>query len=126
MKKPLVRDYDKFLLRLPDGVRDDIAAAAKNNDRSMNEEILTRLSAGHGVLMICDDTREIDAIWLEEGCDGPNGWCTTASEKSSYKCDRIRAYAENGQCAPVPFFAVIKGDQIVARVPAHMVEVRYK
>ena len=30
---------DKFLLRLPDGLRDRIAAAAKANGRSMNSEI---------------------------------------------------------------------------------------
>lgn len=42
---------------------------------------------------ICEDTREIDSIWFEEGCDGPNGWSTTAFETSGYHCHRIRAYS---------------------------------
>ncbi|WPE19859.1 hypothetical protein [Shinella zoogloeoides] len=72
---------------------------------------------------ICEDTREIDSIWFP-GEDAGGFW-VSANAASPHKCDRIRAYSENGQCAPIPFFAVIKGDQIVARIPAHMVEVRY-
>lgn len=34
---------DKFMLRLPDGMRDQIKAAAKENGRSMNAEIVQRL-----------------------------------------------------------------------------------
>jgi hypothetical protein len=34
---------DKFVLRLPDGMRDEIAKAAKANGRSMNAEIVNRL-----------------------------------------------------------------------------------
>lgn len=34
---------DKFMLRLPDGMRDRIAEAAKRNRRSMNAEIVARL-----------------------------------------------------------------------------------
>ncbi len=30
------RESDKFMLRLPDGMRDQIAEAAKTNNRSMN------------------------------------------------------------------------------------------
>ena len=74
---------------------------------------------------ILDDTRKIESIWLEEGCDGPNGYWIGASQTSGYRCDEIRVYAENGQCAPVPFFAVYRDGQIYARVPAHLVEVRY-
>jgi plasmid stability protein len=36
---------DKFMLRLPDGLRDRIAAAAKHNGRSMNAEIVQILEA---------------------------------------------------------------------------------
>lgn len=35
-----VRDYDKFMLRFPDGMRDAIADRAKKNGRSMNSEIV--------------------------------------------------------------------------------------
>jgi Arc-like DNA binding domain len=37
------QELDKFILRLPDGMRDEIAAAAKANNRSMNAEIVLRL-----------------------------------------------------------------------------------
>lgn len=41
--KPTGRDSDKFMLRLPDGMRDRIAEEAKKNNRSMNSEIIARL-----------------------------------------------------------------------------------
>lgn len=37
------RESDKFMLRLPDGMRDQIATAAKAGGRSMNSEIVARL-----------------------------------------------------------------------------------
>lgn len=37
------REQDKFVLRLPDGMRDRLKAAAEANKRSMNAEIITRL-----------------------------------------------------------------------------------
>lgn len=37
------RTADKFVVRLPDGLRDDIAVLAEDNDRSMNSEIVNRL-----------------------------------------------------------------------------------
>lgn len=37
------RTADKFVLRLPDGMREAIAAVAQNNHRSMNSEIIARL-----------------------------------------------------------------------------------
>ncbi len=37
------RESDKFNLRLPDGMRDRIAEAAKASGRSMNSEIVYRL-----------------------------------------------------------------------------------
>lgn len=39
------RESDKFMLRLPDGMRDLIAASAKKNNRSMNSEIVARLDS---------------------------------------------------------------------------------
>lgn len=75
---------------------------------------------------ILEDTRKIDSIWFfPEGSDGLSGFCSSNKASSSFYCDEIRAYAENGQAAPVPFFAVYRDGQIYARVPAHMVEVRY-
>lgn len=43
MKEPLVKDQDKFVLRLPDGMRERIKAAADRNNRSMNAEIVATL-----------------------------------------------------------------------------------
>lgn len=40
MSEKQVRDYDKFMLRFPDGMRDAIAERAKDNGRSMNSEIV--------------------------------------------------------------------------------------
>ncbi|MBX8556992.1 Arc family DNA-binding protein [Pseudomonas cichorii] len=37
------RDADKFVVRLPDGMRDRIHVVALSNHRSMNSEILERL-----------------------------------------------------------------------------------
>lgn len=45
MAEKQVKDYDKFNLRFPDGMRDAIAERAKQNGRSMNSEIVARLNA---------------------------------------------------------------------------------
>jgi hypothetical protein len=43
-KPPAPSDLaDKFMLRMPDGMRDRITEAAKTNNRSMNAEIIVRL-----------------------------------------------------------------------------------
>lgn len=43
MAIPTNRDSDKFVLRLPEGMRDRIKAAADQNNRSMNAEIVATL-----------------------------------------------------------------------------------
>src|SRR5690606_26725953 len=40
------RHLDQYPIRLPDGMRDEIKATAKANQRSMNAEIVARLEAG--------------------------------------------------------------------------------
>jgi hypothetical protein len=40
---PTGRESDKFMLRLSEGMRDQIKAEAERNNRSMNAEILHRL-----------------------------------------------------------------------------------
>ncbi|MBD9402096.1 Arc family DNA-binding protein [Comamonas sp. CMM02] len=37
------RDSDKFMLRLPDGMRDRLKEVAKSNNRTLNAEIVARL-----------------------------------------------------------------------------------
>ncbi|MBD8906551.1 Arc family DNA-binding protein [Methylorubrum zatmanii] len=39
------KDQDKFVLRLPDGMRDRLKVEAEANKRSMNAEIVARLDA---------------------------------------------------------------------------------
>ncbi|QOD84862.1 Arc family DNA-binding protein [Chromobacterium haemolyticum] len=48
IKPDVGRDSDKFMLRLPDGMRSRIAKAAKTNGRSMNAEIVHRLAVSLG------------------------------------------------------------------------------
>ncbi|MFC3628208.1 Arc family DNA-binding protein [Paracoccus angustae] len=43
MAAPTTRESDKFIVRLPDGMRDRIKAAAEANNRSMNAEIVATL-----------------------------------------------------------------------------------
>jgi hypothetical protein len=45
---------DRFIVRLPDGMRDEIARAAKANGRSMNAEVVARLSAPNMGAMASD------------------------------------------------------------------------
>lgn len=43
MSEKPVREHDKFMLRLPDGVREMLKMQADHNKRSMNAEIVARL-----------------------------------------------------------------------------------
>ncbi|WP_430446195.1 MAG: Arc family DNA-binding protein [Pseudomonas piscis] len=43
MDQTTSRTADKFVVRLPDGMRDRIAQVARDNTRSMNSEIINRL-----------------------------------------------------------------------------------
>lgn len=64
-EKP-VREHDKFMLRLPDGMREEIASEAKNNGRSMNTEIVVRLrqslDRGDVVAGLADQITRIEAV----------------------------------------------------------------
>lgn len=55
MSEKQVRDYDKFMLRFPDGMRDAIAERAKANGRSMNSEIIEIISNSIFTTAIGDD-----------------------------------------------------------------------
>lgn len=50
---PPSRTAEQFVVRFPDGMRDRIAEAAKQNNRSMNAEIIARLHQSF-------DTRDTD------------------------------------------------------------------
>lgn len=44
MSSKQVKDYDKFVVRFPDGMRDAVSQRAINHNRSMNAEIIYSLS----------------------------------------------------------------------------------
>lgn len=64
--------------------------------------------------LIYDDPRPIQSIVGEIGF-----WSTSSGL-------RIVAYKEHGQGDYVPYYAVYRGDEIVARVPASLVAVTYE
>lgn len=43
------RGADQYMIRFPDGLRDRLKEAAKDNARSMNSEVITRLEASFTV-----------------------------------------------------------------------------
>ena len=45
MAEKQVKDYEKFVVRFPDGMRDVVAERAKRNGRSMNSEIIDIISS---------------------------------------------------------------------------------
>ena len=44
-----VRDQDKLMIRLPDGMRDTIKIEATKNRRSMNAEVVMQLERAYGL-----------------------------------------------------------------------------
>jgi hypothetical protein len=65
--EPPVHSLEKFVLRLPEGMRDKIGVAARASKRSMNAEIVQRLEASFSstdepLLVIHKDTAEADII----------------------------------------------------------------
>lgn len=55
---PPSRTADKFIVRLPDGMRDKLQARAEANGRSMNSEVVSILSLALGAA----ETQEIDEL----------------------------------------------------------------
>lgn len=53
------REQDKFVVRLPDGLRPEIAAVARLNHRSMNGEIINRLQRSLVLEQIHDKQSEL-------------------------------------------------------------------
>jgi len=68
------------------------------------------------------DPRPIKAIWY----DGEDAGGYSTDKRMDGSTSKIVAYGENGQMAPVPFYAVYDHDgNIKARVPAQIVTVIY-
>lgn len=60
------REQDKFVIRLPDGLRPQIAATARNNQRSMNGEIITRLQRSLTQDQLRDEQEKIISVLLKQ------------------------------------------------------------
>lgn len=58
------RVQDKFVIRLPDGLRPEIAAVASRNQRSMNGEIINRLERSLTLELVLDQKYRVIAQLL--------------------------------------------------------------
>ncbi|MCF3934309.1 Arc family DNA-binding protein [Acuticoccus sp. M5D2P5] len=52
------QNQDKFVVRLPEGMRDELKAAAKANQRTMNAEVVARLEGWHRLLDEVDHLKQ--------------------------------------------------------------------
>lgn len=59
------RDSDKFMLRLPDGMRQKIKSAAQESGRSMNAEIVFRLEEAFNPAF-CNEDSELENLDTSE------------------------------------------------------------
>ncbi|OZY58860.1 DNA-binding protein [Pseudomonas lundensis] len=59
------RVQDKFVIRLPDGLRPEIAAVASRNQRSMNGEIIIRLERSLSLERVLDQKNRVIAQLLD-------------------------------------------------------------
>lgn len=53
------RVQDKFVIRLPDGLRPEIATVASRNHRSMNGEIINRLERSLSLELVLDEKNNV-------------------------------------------------------------------
>lgn len=60
------REQDKFVIRLPDGLRPQIAAIARKNQRSMNGEIIIRLQRSLIQDQLRDEQEKIISVLLKQ------------------------------------------------------------
>ena len=63
MKTSTLQDEDKYILRMPDGMRQQFAEIAKRNGRSLNAELVYRLSQSllvpEDVVAACNDMGDV-------------------------------------------------------------------
>ena len=59
------RVQDKFVIRLPDGLRPEISAVASRNQRSMNGEIIIRLERSLSLERVLDQKNRVIAQLLD-------------------------------------------------------------
>jgi len=64
---------------------------------------------------ILTDEREIVAIYP---VDGSVGWTTSEQYLRAFPVDKVEPYGEPGEYCALPWFAIWKGGQIIARINA--------
>jgi plasmid stability protein len=62
MRDGQVQPQDKFVLRMPDGLREDIKQRAAANNRSMNAEILSLIESGLSTYTPAVDNSTVELI----------------------------------------------------------------
>ena len=109
------RGLDKFVLRLPEGMRDKIGAAARANKRTMNAEIVQRLEASFSstdepLLVIKKNTAEGDIIW-----ELRNSMQSLQAEVAELRANLMKAIGGEAdpETAGVPDFTDEKGMAIL-------------
>ena len=95
---------DRFIVRLPDGMRDRIAEEAKSNSRSMNSEIIARLEASFDAAPMPPGVSMALANALAEVADYANEHGVTPDEALS----GLISAALSRDAAPVYFFVIDK------------------
>lgn len=68
-KKEVIQPEDKYIVRFPDGMRDQLKVAAKENNRSLNAEILARLKNSQSAQLTNDEFADKIADRLLEKLD---------------------------------------------------------
>ncbi|WP_350326581.1 Arc family DNA-binding protein [Pectobacterium aroidearum] len=86
MSEKQVRDYDKFMLRFPDGMRDAIAERAKANGRSMNSEIVQILQ--DAIDSSVDE--EIERLKKESEKVNSDFWSNAQMDKDVHLDERLK------------------------------------
>lgn len=84
MSEKPIREYDRFILRLPDGMRERVQDRAKINGRSMNAEIvaiLTQVIDGPDALKVPELRKELARI--EEEIDSHTSDLRVLAERHS-------------------------------------------
>lgn len=84
MQKPANPHYnsrtaDKFVIRLPDGMREKLKDAAKGNKRSLNSEMISRLEAS------LNPQPFTEQVFVE--ADEPRGWMPAMGVAAWYRGD---------------------------------------
>jgi len=82
------RNQDQYMLRLPDGLREGIKASAEANNRSMNSEILARLTG------CTESLRDKFAGQAISGLFNHSGWVATHDGDGDEIAKRAYAIAD--------------------------------